>query len=172
MITPVYRVQCSGPCRRWLSIPESYQPGDEIPHAALEPQPTAARAGMWPDETAARYAAFGAGWSGGTCPDCCAGVPVNKAQQDPAPGGEAKLPPPEGPEYTPCACSHIEPEHEPNAGECYSCDCEAYRPEAQRDLTQDGPPCIPDHSVPVYCPGCAAAVARPGQPETDVPEPR
>jgi hypothetical protein len=70
VIEPVYRVRCSGPCRRWLSLPENYQPGEDIPHAALEPQPTAARAGMWPDETAARYAAFGAGWSGGTCPDC------------------------------------------------------------------------------------------------------
>jgi hypothetical protein len=39
-----------------------------------------------------------------------------------------QLPPPQGPEYTPCACSHIEPEHEPNAGDCYSCDCTAYRP--------------------------------------------
>ncbi|MEV4784056.1 hypothetical protein AB0K53_01130 [Streptomyces tuirus] len=38
------------------------------------------------------------------------------------------LPPAEGPEYTPCACGHIEPEHEPNAGDCWSCDCEAYQP--------------------------------------------
>lgn len=66
----VYRVQCSGPCRRWLSIPDSYEPGEDIPLAALEPKPTAARAGMWPDETAARRAAFAAGWSSGTCPDC------------------------------------------------------------------------------------------------------
>ncbi|MCM1943171.1 hypothetical protein NC239_33710 [Streptomyces sp. G3] len=40
----------------------------------------------------------------------------------------ALLPPSQGPEYTPCACTHIEPEHEPNRGECYSCDCTAYRP--------------------------------------------
>ncbi|MYR46769.1 hypothetical protein [Streptomyces sp. SID5910] len=33
-----------------------------------------------------------------------------------------------GPEYTPCGCGHIEPEHEPNGGECYSCDCATYRP--------------------------------------------
>ncbi|KAB1146791.1 hypothetical protein F7R91_14520 [Streptomyces luteolifulvus] len=38
------------------------------------------------------------------------------------------LPPPQGPEYTPCGCGHIEPEHELNAGECRSCDCSAYRP--------------------------------------------
>ncbi|MFR0351813.1 hypothetical protein [Streptomyces sediminimaris] len=66
----VYRVRCSGPCRRWLSIPDGYEPGEDIPLAALEPQPTAARAGMWPDEHAARRAAFAAGWSSGTCPDC------------------------------------------------------------------------------------------------------
>lgn len=66
----VYRVRCSGPCRRWLSLPDGYEPGDGIPLAALEPQPIAARAELWPDETAARRAAFAAGWSGGTCPDC------------------------------------------------------------------------------------------------------
>lgn len=38
------------------------------------------------------------------------------------------LPPQEGPEYTPCACSHIEPEHKPDAGVCLLCDCTAYRP--------------------------------------------
>lgn len=69
-INVVYRVQCSGPCRRWLSLPDDYEPGEDVPLAALVPQPTAARAGMWPDETAARRAAFAAGWSGGTCPDC------------------------------------------------------------------------------------------------------
>jgi hypothetical protein len=69
-INVVYRVQCSGPCRRWLSLPDGYEPGEDLPLAALEPKSTAARAGMWPDETAARRAAFAAGWSSGTCPDC------------------------------------------------------------------------------------------------------
>ncbi|MFF7452142.1 MULTISPECIES: hypothetical protein [unclassified Streptomyces] len=69
-IEVVYRVRCSGPCRRWLSIPEDYESGEDLPLAALEPMPTAARAGMWPDETAARRAAWAAGWSGGMCPDC------------------------------------------------------------------------------------------------------
>lgn len=66
----VYRVRCSGPCRGWLSLPDDHGPGDDILLAALEVRPTAARAGMWPDETAARRAAFAAGWSRGTCPDC------------------------------------------------------------------------------------------------------
>ncbi|MEY9995850.1 hypothetical protein ABIE67_007882 [Streptomyces sp. V4I8] len=36
---------------------------------------------------------------------------------------------PQGPEYTPCTqCSHIEPEHRPDAGPCLLCDCAAYRP--------------------------------------------
>ncbi|MFF2383699.1 hypothetical protein [Streptomyces sp. NPDC058108] len=38
------------------------------------------------------------------------------------------LPAPEGPEYTPCACGHIEPDHESTTGSCWSCDCESYRP--------------------------------------------
>src|SRR5690606_16115493 len=41
------------------------------------------------------------------------------------------LPPPEGPEYTPCSsCTHIEPEHQPDAGPCLVCDCRAYGPAA------------------------------------------
>lgn len=41
------------------------------------------------------------------------------------------LPPPEGPEYTPCSgCTHIEPEHRPDAGPCLVCDCRAYAPAA------------------------------------------
>ena len=39
------------------------------------------------------------------------------------------LPPPEGPEYTPCrTCGHIEPEHRPDSGPCLVCDCSAYEP--------------------------------------------
>ncbi|MFC9891515.1 hypothetical protein [Streptomyces pilosus] len=38
------------------------------------------------------------------------------------------LPPPEGPEYTPCGCAHIEPEHRLDAGPCLVCECTAYRP--------------------------------------------
>ncbi|MFJ5644095.1 hypothetical protein [Streptomyces sp. NPDC093223] len=44
--------------------------------------------------------------------------------------GAAALPPVEGPEYTPCACGHIEPEHESTTSSCWTCDCEAYRPAA------------------------------------------
>lgn len=54
------------------------------------------------------------------CQDCLAGVHGPNAHREP--------PPPEGPEYTPCVCGHIEPEHEPDQGECnaYNCDCSAY----------------------------------------------
>jgi hypothetical protein len=40
------------------------------------------------------------------------------------------LPPPQGPEYTPCACSHIEPEHDINGRWCAmdDCECSLYRP--------------------------------------------
>ncbi|MFI8206855.1 hypothetical protein [Streptomyces sp. NPDC085937] len=39
------------------------------------------------------------------------------------------LPPPEGPEYTPCSsCTHIEPDHQPDAGRCLLCDCLSYDP--------------------------------------------
>lgn len=40
-----------------------------------------------------------------------------------------RLPPPEGPEYTPCrSCTHIEPDHQPDAGRCLLCDCLNYDP--------------------------------------------
>lgn len=84
-INAVYRVQCSGPCRRWLSLPDGYEPGEDFPLAALEPQPTAARAGMWPDENAARRAAFAAGWSSGTCPDCRAEAEQDAPRVEPHP---------------------------------------------------------------------------------------
>lgn len=50
------------------------------------------------------------------------------------------LPPPRGPEYTPCrVCSHIEPEHEPDTGPCLVCDCAAYQP-VERSAWVDGDP--------------------------------
>jgi len=80
----VYRARCDGPCRGWLSIPDDYQPGEDLPLAALETRPTAARAGMWPDETAARRAAWAAGWSRGVCPDCGA-LEQEAPQREPHP---------------------------------------------------------------------------------------
>ncbi|QTD97013.1 hypothetical protein [Streptomyces cyanogenus] len=42
--------------------------------------------------------------------------------------GDHTLPAPQGPEYRRCrVCSHIEPEHEPNAGPCLVCDCAGYQ---------------------------------------------
>ncbi|WP_199572695.1 hypothetical protein [Streptomyces murinus] len=69
----------------------------------------------------------------------------NYIRQEPAPVAQqpAVLPPVEGPEYTPCVCDHIEPEHTPDAGPCYSCDCEAYRPT----------PTAPLHRSKDNCPG-------------------
>lgn len=41
-----------------------------------------------------------------------------------------RLPPPEGPEYTPCACGHIEPDHSAfGAPHCLKCECPLYRTE-------------------------------------------
>jgi len=59
------------------------------------------------------------------------------------------LPQPEGPEYTPCACDHIEPEHEPNAGACRSCDCEGYRATPSAPLRRSWDDCP---GFPEQCP--------------------
>lgn len=78
-IRSAYRVQCSGPCHGWLSIPDGYQPGEDVPLAALAPKPTAERAGLWQSKNDARYAAHRAGWSGDLCPDCTLARSVNHA---------------------------------------------------------------------------------------------
>lgn len=62
MIMPVYRVQCDGPGREWLSLPEDHKPGTDLTPDVLVAAPTAERAGNWPDEQAAKRATIGAGW--------------------------------------------------------------------------------------------------------------
>lgn len=107
--------------------------------------------------------------TGGNWP---APAPVQPAAAD----SEETLLPPEGPEYTPCECGHIEPEHEPNAGACYSCDCEAYQPTPPAPLrrSKDDCPGFPercpnlrpvDPSPPVHLGGIRCGCAdRPAEP--------
>lgn len=70
----VFRVQCDGPCRGWLSLPAACTPGTDLRYVNLETRPTPECAGLWPGERAARQAAQGSGWSvrPGTwlCPPC------------------------------------------------------------------------------------------------------
>lgn len=58
----MFRAQCDGPGKEWLSLPESYVPGTDLQHVDLVAAPTAERAGNWPGERAARTAARNAGW--------------------------------------------------------------------------------------------------------------
>ena len=76
MIRAVFRVQCDGPCRGWLSWTKDYVPGTPVlPHHEVV-APTAERAFNWPGERAARTAALAAGWSHPAahgpwhCPEC------------------------------------------------------------------------------------------------------
>lgn len=62
MIQPVFRVQCDGPGKEWLALPDDYVSGTDLPHDALVAAPTAERAGNWPGEKEAKLAAIGAGW--------------------------------------------------------------------------------------------------------------
>lgn len=78
-IHSVFRVQCDGPCKGWLSVPPGLI-GRDIMWGRLTVEPTAVHAGNWPGERAARTAAYGAGWkrnpvgstitAGWFCPDC------------------------------------------------------------------------------------------------------
>lgn len=61
-IRAVFRVQCDGPGKEWLSWPKDYVPGTDLPDEILVAEPTAIRACNWPSDYAARFAAFGAGW--------------------------------------------------------------------------------------------------------------
>lgn len=81
-VKAVFRVQCDGPCRGWLSLPDTrvYRGVNDFRHAELTVEPTAVNAGLWPGEYAARTAARNNGWdvsgSGATspatllCPTC------------------------------------------------------------------------------------------------------
>ena len=77
-IKAVFRVQCDGPCKGWLSLRESYVPGTDIQPEDHVVEPTAVRACNWPGERAARTAAQNNGWyvssaQGGPralCPEC------------------------------------------------------------------------------------------------------
>lgn len=60
-IKAVFRVQCDGPCKGWLSLPDTRR-GVDVLHADLVVRPTAVNAGLWPGERTARRAAMGNGW--------------------------------------------------------------------------------------------------------------
>lgn len=63
-IKAVFRVQCDGPCKGWLSVPEwGWGTGRDFADSQLTVEPTAVHAGNWPGERAARRAAIGAGWT-------------------------------------------------------------------------------------------------------------
>jgi hypothetical protein len=61
-IRAVFRVQCDGPCKGWLSISPEYA-GREILPDMMTVEPTAVHAANWPGERAARLGALGAGWT-------------------------------------------------------------------------------------------------------------
>jgi hypothetical protein len=79
------------------------------------------------------------------CEPDCGTSPSRMADEAQQPETQT-LPQPEGPEYTPCECDHIEPEHEPDAGACWSCDCEGYRatPSAPLRRSEDDCPGFPE----------------------------
>lgn len=63
-IKAVFRVQCDGPCKGWLSLPDDYRytVGTTTRYEDLVTRPRPQRAGTWPGERAARRAATGNGW--------------------------------------------------------------------------------------------------------------
>lgn len=75
---------------------------------------------------------------------------------------EDALPPPEGPEYTPCVCGHIEPEHEVD-GYCYDekCGCVGYRTKPDFE-TPPQPDRRPPYLVAYSVQGHLYEVALPG----------
>lgn len=78
-IKAVFRVQCDGPCKGWLSLPDAHRLGTtDTRHVELVVRPTNEHAVLWPGERTARRAALGNGWSqtsprtprGWLCPEC------------------------------------------------------------------------------------------------------
>lgn len=60
-IRAAFRVQC-GKCDGWMSVPEDYKLGTDLPSDMLTVRPTADRAALYPGEGSARSAARYAGW--------------------------------------------------------------------------------------------------------------
>lgn len=79
-VKAVFRVQCDGPCKGWLSLPSKHQTGTDIRHEDLLVRPTAVTAALWPGERSARTAALNNGWEADRddftsarewrCPEC------------------------------------------------------------------------------------------------------
>lgn len=73
---PVFRVQCDGPCRQWLSRREDTPFGVDLGPEYHVLRLTAERAFNWPGEGAARATALWLGWRVSSdrwlCPECAA----------------------------------------------------------------------------------------------------
>lgn len=132
-IRAVFRVQCDGPGKEWLSIPEwGWGTGRDVFDRQLTAEPTAERAGNWPGERAARHAALGAGWTytwfkGAhklMCPACAAN-PLG-----------IKLPEPD----LVCVCGHRKSDHNLNdlciaLPGVMGCGCLGFKPHAWETQT-------------------------------------
>lgn len=89
---------------------------------------------------------------------------AREAHEDSHEGLHDELPPPEGPEYTPCVCGHTQPEHEPNHGElCMvkGCECAGYRTTPDFELPPR-PDRRPPYAVSYSVQGHLFEVALPG----------
>ncbi|MFE2073687.1 hypothetical protein [Streptomyces misionensis] len=108
------------------------------PTPEVEQQPKAVPPGCWYNAAAAEEAMR----------DEPLDEPGPAAQQPAAADGEETLPPPEGPEYTPCVCDHIEPDHDINGRWCShdGCECALYRPTPPASLhrSEDDCPGFPE----------------------------
>lgn len=75
-VKAVFRVQCDGPCKGWLSLREGYVPGTDILPGDQIVTPTAELACNWPDTRSAMSAALAHGFRrvparlGLVCPAC------------------------------------------------------------------------------------------------------
>lgn len=106
-IRAVFRVQCDGPGKEWLSWPKDYVLGTDLPDEILVAEPTAIRACNWPSDHAARAAALGAGWFTRLTPGVsdvqwwCPGCRIGFHPKHPASGPV-------------CICTHPKSQHNVN----------------------------------------------------------
>jgi hypothetical protein len=159
----IHRYSCPDCKATWEKTERRNVPVEPEPPLTPEEEEQAPEGEPGPEHVCQTYYCPSAGEIESACHggfDVCCEAPEKHVPADQAP-----LPPPEGPEYTPCVCGHIVPDHDINGRWCakQGCECSLYRME----LEDEGDSCVYPECT---CESpCASAPKPPPQPDRRPP---